>query len=160
CGKSSFLRAGLIPYLEGAAAGIAFARAEGTEHAPVVFVRATSDPLLTLADAVYAFANSKRTHVAPDGLSTLPPRDALPNQALKSAKFRQLCASDGELLLRVLESLSRLVPETLVLIIDQGEEVLTVDLTPEGEKYRERFFEFVGEFVRASFDLKLLVALR
>jgi NTE family protein len=161
CGKSSFLRAGLIPYLEAASAGIAFARTEAVEHAPLMFVRSTSDPLRSLADSVYTFADREITKTAPDGHFTLRLRDALPAEgAGDAAEFRQLCGEDPDALLAVLERLGGMVPETLVLIIDQGEEVLTVDLGPEGERCRDRFFEFVADFTRASFDLKLLIALR
>src|SRR2546430_1797332 len=52
CGKSSFLRAGLIPRLEQARIGIQFARG-GDEGAQVLFVRSTADPLASLADCVY-----------------------------------------------------------------------------------------------------------
>jgi predicted acylesterase/phospholipase RssA len=56
--------------------------------------------------------------------------------------------------------LSRLVPQTLVLIIDQGEEVLTVDNTDKGEEWRAQFFGFLSGFVEAQPDIKLLIALR
>jgi NTE family protein len=161
CGKSSFLRAGLIPYLEATSAGIAFARTEAVDQAPLMFVRSTSDPLRSLADSVYAFAAREITRMAPDGHFTIRLRDALPAEgAADAAGFRQLCGEDPEILLGVLEHLSAIVPETLVLIIDQGEEVLTVDPGPDGEQSRRRFFEFVADFARASFDLKLLIALR
>lgn len=162
CGKSSFLRAGLIPFLEDASAGIAFARAEHEDRNPVVFVRCTSDPVRSLADAVYKFANREVTQTAPDGeLTGLPLRDALPAEsAHDAAAFRRICGDDPDILMDVLRKLSGMVPETLVLIIDQAEEVLTVDLSGEGEKCRNRFFEFLAGFVRESFDLKLLLALR
>src|SRR5262249_11298011 len=41
CGKSSFLRAGLIPYLENRKAGIAFARAGPAETTPVLSIPST-----------------------------------------------------------------------------------------------------------------------
>lgn len=162
CGKSSFLRAGLIPFLENTSAGIAFARAEHEDRNPVVFVRCTSDPMRSLADAVYRFADREVTQTAPDGeLTLLPLRDALPAEsAHDAAAFRQICGDDPDILMDVLRKLSGMVPETLVLIIDQAEEVLTVDLSGEGEKCRNRFFEFLADFARESFDLKLLLALR
>lgn len=161
CGKSSFLRAGLIPHLENASIGITFARAGGRDRGPILLVRSTAEPLAQLADALYRFAARHVTLRTPDGPHILDLRKALPDRRdLDVTEFLRRYGDNPEALLGVLENLSRLVPETLVLIIDQGEEVLTVDNTQEGERWRTGFFRFLSDFADAQFDLKLVIALR
>lgn len=160
CGKSSFLRAGLIPHLEDRSVGIAFARAKPGEPS-ALFIRSTAEPLAKLANAVFSFAARDVTLETPSGKQLLNLRQALPDQnETDSTVFLRRFGQKPDALLDILRKLSRLIPETLVLIIDQGEEVLTVDTTDSGSAWRDQFFEFLSEFAEAKFDIKLLIALR
>ena len=69
-GKSSFLRAGLIPYLEETAVGFRFLRDRGDQGA-VLFVRSTDDPAAQAAQALGDFVNQR---VVPLYLARLPTR--------------------------------------------------------------------------------------
>ena len=158
CGKSSFLRAGLIPHLETRGAGIAFARIGDT---PALFIRSTAEPVAKLAVALYDFAAREVTLSTPGGPHLLSLRSALPDpNETDSAAFLRKYGNKPDVLLQVLRDLGRLVSDTLVLIIDQGEEVLTVDTTATGEVWRNQFFELLSEFIEVQSDVKLLIALR
>jgi NTE family protein len=161
CGKSSFLRAGLIPHLEKASVGIRFARTEQKGQVSTLLIRSTAEPLAKLADGLNSFASRSVTLQTPDGPHLLDLREALPEHGeIDATTFRGRYGEDPDALLKMLENLSRLVPDTLVLMIDQGEEVITVDQTTEGESRRKLFFQFLADFTQAEFDLKLLVVLR
>jgi hypothetical protein len=125
-----------------------------------MFVRSTAEPLAQLADAVFQFAARDISIRTPIGPRTLHFRNALPGSFRNGAEFRGVAGANPEVLLETLEALGKIVPHTLVLILDQGEEVLTLNPAEAGERSRALFFDFLLQFMQAQLDLKLLVALR
>jgi hypothetical protein len=165
CGKSSFLRAGLIPLLEKSSSGFRFLhevpKAETTSQAgsKALFIRCTSEPLETVATSLCHFIREGMTVQTPVGTKTVNLRKAL-SPGTDDDRCVATLGDDSTELLRVLESLSSIVPQTLTLVIDQAEEVLTLDQGVAGEEARRAFFDFLGLFTRTTFDLKLVLALR
>lgn len=155
CGKSSFLRAGLIPFVE--QGGFAFQR--DTEAGKAIFVRSTDNPLGKLAESVYDFCSQTYQIDTYFGSETLDLSKLL--SAYKDrTDFLERAGARAEEIVQVLNEIASSWPLTLVLVIDQAEEVLTVNVGEEGEKYRKQLFEFMSLFSKKKFDLKLLVALR
>ena len=73
-GKSSFLRAGVIPYLEEESVGYKFLRIrdasdqqQPTSADPVLFIRATNDPFGQLAQSLYDYSAHPQAYPAPTG---------------------------------------------------------------------------------------------
>lgn len=54
-GKTSFLRAGVVPYLEAECVGYRFARDRTRDADPILMVRATNDPMSQIAAALAAY---------------------------------------------------------------------------------------------------------
>jgi hypothetical protein len=158
CGKSSFLRAGLIPLLENQRGRYEFARSQGTSGA--LFVRSTDSPLKALAAELFKLASNAEIQTE-DGAERPDFSAAL--LGYKDAKeFVEKAGNSGELLIQSFRTVASEWPRTLVLIIDQGEEVLTLksERDPSGERERDRFFDFIYRFSRAELDLKLIIAIR
>jgi NTE family protein len=160
CGKSSFLRAGLIPWLEGLGAGIEFARSETASGSAIMFLRSTGDPLPMLADAIFQFANRQITLETHVGQRKLNLSEAIPVSLRYKTAFRHTAVDNPEMLIDMLATLEKMLPATLVLMIDQGEEVLTANPGETGDKSRRVFFDFLRQFIQSKLDLKLVVALR
>jgi tetratricopeptide (TPR) repeat protein len=156
CGKSSFLRAGLIPYVE--RVGFEFQRESEGVNDKTIFVRSTDNPLGKLAESVYDFCTRTYQIETVFGLEELKLCGLLPYPS--RTEFLEKVGSNAEEMVQLLSELAARWPRTLVLVIDQAEEVLTVDMSPEGERYRKQLFEFMSLFSKKKFDLKLLVALR
>jgi hypothetical protein len=153
CGKSSFLRAGLIPGLEERGFGYFFLRdAEGQP----LFIRCGPDPLGRIAEHVFRFAQAS---VPIEGVASVKSLDLSAARLGYSepTEFVTACRQPG-MLMKSLHEISAKLPFTLVIILDQAEEVITLgDATPE---YRRQFFRFVREFSRINFPIKLVLALR
>ncbi len=161
-GKSSFLRAGLIPRLKRGAQGSFFL---GGRDSGVI--RCTCDPLPEIARSlVHTLANSDPSHeVGRD-------RGGWGGEALVEASTCQQVACDIERALRgprellaeiLVEALVKVcddLPGKLIPVLDQAEEVLT--LTPSGRPSdaAAAFFRFLEDVYLRNIDMRLVVALR
>ncbi len=114
CGKTSFLRAGLIPYLP--------------------LNSFLGEQTLELSRTVADYKTS--------------------------TEFLRAVSEQPEVLVRTLGEIAEVLPKTLVLVLDQAEELLTLNPHAEGDSYRKGFFDFVSLFSETQFDLKMIFALR
>lgn len=146
CGKSSFLRAGLLPAMEREIRGYHFLReAEGDRP---LFIRSTNDPVSSVARAVFQVWGNH----PPKKLPVLPGGDEI--------GFARLMTEDPERLAEILEILASSGARTLVVVIDQAEEVVTLNLGPAGEPAMTRFFDFLARLSLSQYDLKMIVTFR
>lgn len=158
-GKSSFLRAGLIPFLEENGIGFTFIKEEKVSFNNVIFIRATHQPLLNLSKALYAFIDKKNYIKTPNGQTELDFSKAkLGCETIE--QFINEVGTSSERILTVLKLISKILPQTLILIIDQGEEVLTLKPLSNGNCAGNEFFSFLGNFITHYNDIKLLLTLR
>ena len=156
CGKSSFVRAGLIPFLEKRELGYSFVREDDAELMSH-FIRSTDDPLSRLAEMLFQLGQTKRVRNTPVGVSSVDLRECIHPDETSLQRFVQRSPDD---LVKVLGHFARRIPETLVLIFDQVEEVLTLRPGQNGDSSRHRFFEFLDRFMDAGIDVKMVLALR
>jgi hypothetical protein len=160
CGKSSFLRAGLIPFLESRSTGFKFIKAdEADEDSKALFVRSTANPLVSTAEAIYGFASNDFQLETPIGTHSINLFEVLKSYQSKT-EFMEQAGKNPKLMVEILRQIATKLSRTLILIIDQAEEVLTLKTDREGDEPRRHFFEFMSLFSQSQFDLKLMVALR
>ena len=155
CGKSSLLRAGLIPFLE-SQADFQFLKERNQLRA--IFVRSTDKPLIELAQTIYKFAIQDVVVHTPNGDYPLGLGDIVSNMPIES--FVETFGQDSELLIDVLSKIARKVSRTIVLIVDQAEEVITLNTGVKGDLFRHEFFSFLSLMSKTQIELKLIVALR
>src|SRR5437016_5037341 len=157
CGDSSFLRAGIIPALEYEIAGYSFLRAENDVPA---FVRSTDDPTASLARTVHQFI--KRQYSEKSGSPETSENERFLRQTASSDESEYLgsVAEDPRILVQTVEKLASCRWRTLVLVIDQAEEIVTLNPGSEGEPARNQFFDFLADVSRSRHDFKLIIAFR
>lgn len=151
-GKSSFLRAGLIPRLRRVAEppGYAFL----PDHEGVI--RCSDDPVRVVAKQVLDAVASAGTETI---RQSRPVRQLLESAPLLSQDCLASASSLSllEALLNSLSLLRLLVRKTVVLVVDQAEEVLT---HPRNKDCIDAFFRFIEEIYLRDFDVRLIISLR
>jgi hypothetical protein len=181
-GKSSVIRAGLVPYLETYAVGYRFLRRPetagiGESEQLHLFFRPSNDFVGRLAGDLLTFtAEPYPLEPRPDGKpqSPVPLRPLLaacvdPAKAdvthaeLKSALENP---KQADLLCRILDALTASIPEKLVVTIDQAEELYTLapsgtpDEIQKGEADRKQAFAQLRGCLRGSGRWKVLLSYR
>jgi hypothetical protein len=161
-GKSSFLRAGLIPHLKQQTRGNFFLNGRDS------VIRCTADPVAQITGALTAALAQQR--VFAEGIAHTHGSDA--DEPLAQSLCRELCADLERAMAgtrqhavdAVADALVRLCSELsgkLILILDQAEEVLT---RPPDDRAAEEaaaaFFRFLEEVYLRNVDARFVVALR
>ncbi len=181
-GKSSVIRAGLVPYLEKYAVGYRFRRRPetkgvgDTEHLHLFFRPSDNFAARLAADLLAFTAERYELPPLPDGTQQEPVNlrpilaGCVDPQIADISQVELRTALDDpkrpELLCEILDALTAAIPEKLVITIDQAEELYTLaqDDTPEeiqsAEKRRRQAFAQLRECLRGSGRWKIILSYR
>ena len=164
-GKSSFLRAGLIPALKHDRRSAVFFLA-GYDSV----IRATADPLAEIARVVLAALRGAQVFadgaLAPDGADAddSPLHVAQETRETISRSLEQALHAPrrelGKALIGALGLLCAGLPGRLMLVLDQAEEVLTRTADGLAEAKATAFFRFIEDIYIRNLDIRLIVTLR
>ena len=171
CGKSSFLRAALIPFLENQVGRFTFARESGPSADVAMFVRSFHDPLVELASKAWEYAKAGDNDPEPPAESGSRATEEKVSRYAKGpiidfkkyptmAKFTAAVADDPERLVELIGRIAYRRPRTQALVVDQAEEVLTLKPGREGDDARRRFFMFLTYLSYSDINFRLIVAFR
>ncbi len=146
-GKSSFLKAGLIPVVTEEVGARVYARRTDLLHP--LFITAGADPLARLAEAVADLCSAAPWWRGGDNTGLQPTPAEVAGWATDPQRLSQALAERAPQLSR-----------PLLLIVDQAEEVFTRRTDREGEAARARFFDFLSHFCRRPHWIQILVSMR
>jgi hypothetical protein len=146
-GKSSFLRAGLLPRLE--LDDFCFIRQR--DAADPMLIRCTDDPIIRIQQELA------------DALTFDPLLKELKSRrraamALGGESVDRMLIAD--LLLKALDLITRELSRNLVLVVDQAEEIFTLRSGEDSENRQKSFFYFIEELCVRDARIKVIVCLR
>ena len=160
-GKSSFLRAGVIPYLEEECVGYRFFR---RPDGAVLIIQAAKDLVGQLAQALLDATATSLRYDTPDGephtVNLRRVLDEVLGTTADYATLREALRRDVHLLADMISRMAGRLPYALVLVLDQAEEVFTLAKTPEEVAGRDHGLRMLQRLVDVQADVKLIVALR
>ena len=160
-GKRSFLRAGVVPYLEEECAGYRFLR---SAKGGVVIIQATKDPVGRLAMGLLEMTERPLEYRTPAGdarpIALRPVLDEALGTKADAAVLRAALMADPGRLATLLERLSALLPHALVLVLDQAEELFTLAKKPEEVAARDQALRLLQRIADVWADVKVIVSLR
>ncbi|HMD61860.1 MAG TPA: ATP-binding protein, partial [Opitutaceae bacterium] len=160
-GKSSFLRAAVIPYLEEECVGYRFnRRPDGSVRIIQPAMDLVGEAAQNLLDAT---ARTLR-YDTPEGEQEMVNLRLLIDQAVGApadfATLREALRRDSQLFAEILARIAGRLPYALVLVFDQIEEVFTLAKTPEEVASRDHALRMVQRVVDVRADVKLIISLR
>jgi hypothetical protein len=132
-GKSSFLNAGLIPFVQARSSGSEFFTGRPTAYA----IRCTNAPVAKIADAVFSLGGVGMTW----------------------EEFQHRVKENPRSLVTELAAIGKKRSKTLIFVLDQAEEVLTLNPTEDSVE-RKNFFRFLQDFNSRLLDFKFVISLR
>ncbi len=161
-GKSSFLRAGVIPFLEEECVGYRFCRicSDANESSPALFVRATQDLPGQLAVALAGFCSQPLTYKTPLGETVEVDLPGILARHSGASPLRTLLADDPTRLGQIMTEIADRLPFAPILVIDQCEEVFTLAEGPGAEVTRNVSLEILRRTSGNAGNFKVIVALR
>ncbi|MGO7044075.1 hypothetical protein ACCT07_36435 [Rhizobium johnstonii] len=157
CGKSSFLRAGLIPALEEQGSAYLFLKSPGSDD-EALFIRCTDTPIEQISQQIFLFLHSTFEQKTPLGPVKVDLSRALLG-AVGWDEFLKICREENGTL-ESLKIISQVIPQTLVLVVDQAEEVLTLNPSHQDFENRYLFFSFLREFQTSEFAARIILTIR
>lgn len=171
-GKSSFLRAGLIPFLEDECVGYQFVRNRSvstlsddeTDSSSVMFIRATNDLFGQLAQSICEFCEQPYEYPTPTGETVTVDLPAILSDEIGALvnpfTVRAVMCSDLDAFGRILNRISHFLPFDPILIIDQGEEIFTLAQTPEERERSRNSLNMLRRMIGALTSFKVIFSLR
>ena len=160
-GKSSFLRAGVIPYLEEECVGYRFFR---RPDGAVLIIQAAKDLVGQLAQALLDATATLLRYDTPDGephtVNLRRVLDEILGTTADYATLREALRHDVHLLADMISRMAGRLPYALVLVLDQAEEVFTLAKTAEEVAGRDHGLRMLQRLVDVQADVKLIVSLR
>jgi tetratricopeptide (TPR) repeat protein len=160
-GKSSFLRAGVIPYLEEECVGYRFLRQPDRS---VRIIQPAKDLVgqaaQTLLDATETTLTYRTPEDEPEEVNLRPLIDEAVGAPADFTTLREALRRDLHLFAEILARIAGRLPYALVLVFDQIEEVFTLANTPEEIAGRDHALRMIQRVVDLRADVKLILSLR
>jgi tetratricopeptide (TPR) repeat protein len=160
-GKSSFLRAGVLPYLEEECIGYRLLRRRNDE---ALIIQVAKDAIGQIAQGLLDATAEPLEYATPDGeqvrINLREPINDVLGRPADYATLRSALAQDASLFSTLLARMAAPLPHALVLFVDQAEEFFTLSRSPEEIRDRDHALKMIQRVVDIKADVKLIITLR